>query len=160
MASKSAFGFITADESPGFLLWQTTVLWQRLIKKALKPYAISHTQQVILAILLWLEEHAHKATQITIARWSKLDKMTISIALKNLSTRGLVERAELAADSRAKQATLTEKGKTLARELVPLIEKIDAAFFGNLSKTDETELLRILGCLIKKQNEDTAPIDL
>lgn len=150
MAHKSAFGFNSAEESPGFLLWQATTIWERLIKKALKPHNVSHTQHVILAILLWFQEHDQKATQVAVARWSKLDKMTISIALKKLSTQGLVERVEDVADSRAKQVTLTEKGKTLAQELVPIIEKIDAAFFRRLNRTDEQEIIRILGDLIKK----------
>ncbi len=150
MDIKSAFGFTTAEESPGFLLWQTTTTWERLIKKALKPYQVSHTQHVILAILLWFEEQGDKATQVALARWSKLDKMTISIALKKLSAKGLIERIEHAADTRAKQVTLTEKGRALAQELVPIVEKLDAVFFGSLSRTDENELIRILGDLIKK----------
>jgi hypothetical protein len=35
MAAKSAFGFEVPEASPGFLLWQTTTAWQRLIKKML-----------------------------------------------------------------------------------------------------------------------------
>ena len=124
--------------------------WERLIKKALKPYHVSHTQHVILAILLWFEEHGNKATQVALVRWSKLDKMTVSIALKTLSAQGLVLRIEHAADTRAKQVTLTEKGRALAQELVLIVEKLDAAFFGSLSRTDEKELIRILGDVIKK----------
>jgi len=36
--TKTDFGFDKAEESTGFLLWQVTNLWQREIKKALKPY--------------------------------------------------------------------------------------------------------------------------
>jgi len=42
-----------AEDSPGLLLWQTTIFWQRMIKKALEPYGISHAQFVIMVILLW-----------------------------------------------------------------------------------------------------------
>ncbi len=43
------------EDSSGLLLWQTTITWQRLIKKALEPYSISHARFVILAIVLWFE---------------------------------------------------------------------------------------------------------
>ncbi len=45
------FGFDAPEDSPGFLLWQTTISWQRMIKKALEPHDISHAQFVIMAIL-------------------------------------------------------------------------------------------------------------
>ncbi len=35
--TDSVFGFEQPEHSPGFLLWQTTITWQRLIKKALDP---------------------------------------------------------------------------------------------------------------------------
>lgn len=40
--SELPFGFDKPADSPGFLLWQTTITWQRLIKDALEPYDISH----------------------------------------------------------------------------------------------------------------------
>src|SRR5579862_5148053 len=82
--SDSVFGFDKPEHSPGFLLWQTTVTWQRLIKNALDPYDISHAQFVVLAVTLWFEEKKQNPTQILIARLSKLDKMTVSKSLKKL----------------------------------------------------------------------------
>lgn len=53
--SDIPFGFAKPEDSPGFLLWQTTIIWQRRIKKALESHDISHAQFVIMAILLWFE---------------------------------------------------------------------------------------------------------
>ena len=53
---KSAFGFEEPEDSPGFLLWQVTVSWQRAIKSALEPYKITHPQFVIMALLMWFTE--------------------------------------------------------------------------------------------------------
>lgn len=53
---KSSFGFAALEESPGLLLWQVSISWQRQIKTKLDPYGISHAQFVILAVLLWCEE--------------------------------------------------------------------------------------------------------
>jgi DNA-binding MarR family transcriptional regulator len=147
MTSDSAFGFDQPEDSPGFLLWQTTVTWQRLIKRALEPYNISHTHHVILAILLWFEEHHQPTTQVLIVQDSKLDKMTVSNALKKLTEEGFVTRTEHEVDTRAKRVTLTQKGKILAQKLVPIVEKVDADYFESLSPQDGKDLVRILGKL-------------
>ena len=155
MAKKQLpFGFDTAQESPGFLLWQTTMLWQRRIKKALEEYDISHAQFVIMATLLWFEAHEYDTTQIAIANWSKLDKMTISKSLEKLVAMGLVNRVEHAVDTRAKTVSLTTQGKKLTHTLVPLVEGIDSNFFGVLSSAKQQSLIAILQTLIKDLHDD------
>lgn len=148
---KSSFGFEAPEDSPGFMLWQTTVVWQRLIKKALDEYDITHTDFVIMANVLWFEEHHEDVTQIKISRLSKLDKMTVSKALKKLVAQGYVVRMESAQDTRAKSVTLTVKGKKLITKLVPVVEKVDEEFFGCIPKSDQTILIRRLNSLISNQ---------
>jgi DNA-binding MarR family transcriptional regulator len=142
---KLPFGFEKPRDSPGFLLWQTTMVWQRNIKKALDSYDISHPQFVLMATLLWFEAHGYDTTQTLMIQWSKLDKMTVSKSLRKLETRGFVKRAEHQTDTRAKSVVLTEKGKELVHILVPLVEKTDAQFFGVLEKEEQKELIGILG---------------
>ena len=146
--TDSVFGFDKAEDSPGFLLWQTTITWQRLIKKALDPYNISHAQFVILAITLWFEKHHQATSQVLIIRQSKLDKMTVSKSLKKLVAQGYVKREEHQQDTRAKSVYLTKKGKELTAKLVPVVEKIDNIFFGTLKKTDHKNLISILNNLV------------
>lgn len=141
------FGFEKPEDSPGFLLWQTTITWQRLIKKALEPYEVSHAQFVIMAILHWFKLHQVDTTQILIVNWSKLDKMTVSKSLKKLVLQGLVNRVEHGTDTRAKSVSLTKAGETLTCQLVPIVEKIDEEFFGKLPKRDEKSLIQILNHL-------------
>lgn len=141
------FGFDKPEDSPGFLLWQTTMLWQRLIRKALEPYDISHAQFVIMATLLWFEAHNYDTTQVLIINWSKLDKMTVSNSLKKLVDRGFVNRTEHETDTRAKNVSLTNQGKELIHQLVPIVEGIDAMFFGKISKKEHQDLIQILAQL-------------
>lgn len=148
MGPKSAFGFEAPEDSPGFLLWQTTITWQRLIKKALDAYDISHAQFVVMAVLLWFEEHHKDPTQIAIARLSKLDPMTVSKSLKKLIAQGYIKREESQKDTRAKWVALTPKGKELTAKLVPIVEGIDAEFFGKVSGADQKRLIQILGKLV------------
>ena len=153
MTKDSAFGFEAPEDSPGLLLWQTTITWQRLIKKVLEPHDISHGQFVIMAVLLWFEEHHHESTQVAIARLSKLDKMTVSKSLKKLVAQDLVTRVEHATDTRAKSVFLNHQGKTLVRKLIPLVEETDAEFFGQVGKNDQQSLIRILRTLTGGSND-------
>jgi DNA-binding MarR family transcriptional regulator len=150
---ESAFGLKKPGHSPGFLLWQTMVTWQRLVKKALDDQGISHAQFVILAILLWFEENQIQPNQVFIVNRSRLDKMTVSKSLKSLAQQGLVRRAEHQKDTRAKSVRLTDKGKSLARKLAPLVEKVDGEFFGGVSPGDRKTLVKILGVLVSNIQE-------
>ena len=138
------FGFDRPEDSPGFLLWQTTMVWKRQIKKALEAHDVSHAQFVIMATLMWFEAHRYDTTQISIVNWSKLDKMTVSKSLKKLVTVGYVNRMEHETDTRAKSVTLTKKGKAMVRTLVPIVEGIDEQFFGVLSSAEQQSLIQVL----------------
>lgn len=148
------FGFDRPEDSPGFLLWQTTMIWQRQIKKTLETYDVSHAQFVIMATLMWFEAHHYDTTQILIVNWSKLDKMTVSKSLKKLVAYGYVHRAEHETDTRAKHVSLTEKGKKMVCTLVPIVEDIDNRFFGCASHKEQKNLIHILGKLTKNTSEE------
>lgn len=145
---RQVFGFDEPQDSPGFLLWQTTMTWQRLIKKALDPYNISHAQFVILAVTLWFDSKHQEVTQNLIIRQSKLDKMTVSKALKKLVEDGNINRMENKEDTRVKSVLLTKKGKELVTKLVPIVEKIDENFFGVVNKTNQLLLINVLNNIV------------
>ena len=131
--SDLPFGFDKPEDSPGFLLWQTTMIWQRQIKRSLEPYDISHAQFVIMATLMWFEAHRYK--------------MTVSKSLRKLVALGCVNRIEHETDTRAKSVSLTEKGKEMVRTLVPIVEGIDSTFFGKASHKEQKSLVQILAKL-------------
>jgi DNA-binding MarR family transcriptional regulator len=146
--ADAVFGFEKAEDSPGFLLWQTMVTWQRRIKKALDPHDISHAQFVIMANVLWFEGLKQIPTQVLIVRSTKLDKMTVSKSLKKLVDQGFIKRVEHKDDTRAKSVHLTSAGKTMASRLVPMVERIDQEFFGMINKKSQQSLIHILGDLM------------
>lgn len=149
--TNSIFGFDQPEDSPGFLLWQTTITWQRLIKKALDPYGVSHAQFVILAITMWFVSKSQEVSQSLIIRQSKLDKMTVSKALKKLVADGYVKRMEHKEDTRAKAVHLTKKGKELISKLVPIVEKMDDDFFRVIKKADRLSLINVLNNLVSNK---------
>ena len=152
MKKKTAFGFEKPEYSPGFLLWQTTVLWQRLIRKELDQHNLSHAQFVVMASLLWFEEQGESVTQVDIISMSKLDKMTVSSSLKKLADQKLVKRSESAQDTRAKNVVLTKQGRGKVQSLVPRIEAIDEEFFGVCSLKEQKALIQTFQKL-KKENK-------
>jgi len=141
---KLPFQFDSPNESVGFLLWQTTVMWQRSIKKILDPYKISHSQFVIMALLLWMSEKQEQVTQADIVSWSKMDKMTISKSLKELAKLDFVCRSENCSDTRVKDLKLTANGKIMISKIVPEVEAMDGAFFQHLSQSDKNSLIKII----------------
>lgn len=132
MNSKTPFSVKEAHESPGFLLWQVTMLWQRRIAAALRPHQLTQVQFALLASLLWLSRTQSAITQAMLARHAKLDIMMTSQVLRALEKRGLVAREAHPSDTRAKVLALTKRGRSLTWKTVPIVEQADRAFFGAL----------------------------
>lgn len=134
----NAFSTPSAEESPGFLLWQVTSLWQREIRKALEKYDLTHSQFVLLASIMWLTQQHEPVTQILLSAHSKIDPMTTSTVLRTLQTKGLLERKEHATDTRAKTVALTAAGEKITRQAIKVVEQFDKDFFEPLgTKTGE-----------------------
>jgi DNA-binding MarR family transcriptional regulator len=132
MQNKIKFHFRSPGESPGFLLWQVTMLWQRKIKRGLDKLGITHTQFVLLATLAWLSKEKEVITQIDIANHSKTDRMMVSKILRKLQMNGYVSRREHETDTRAKVVTLSETGKKLVQKALKIVEQADVDFFSGL----------------------------
>lgn len=143
--NDTVFSFGKAEDSPGYLLWQVTTLWQREIKKRLDELNLTHSQYVLLASLLWLTGQDRPVTQIDLSLHSKIDPMTTSTVLRTLEKKGWVQRAEHPTDTRAKTVVLTPSGIDLVRRAIPVVEQTDLSFF---SATDVGELNRHLRKLI------------
>lgn len=147
MKNSGSFNVDTPEASSGFLLWQITTLWQREIKAALEPHGLSHSAFVILASLLWFNEHGIEATQTVILKHTKLDKMTISKSLKQLQKDGFVNRCEHETDTRAKSVTLSDSGKALAKLALKSVECVDRDFFAKLKQDEQKTLNALFGKL-------------
>ncbi len=145
--NNSSFGFDKPEDSPGFLLWQTAMLWQRRIKSMLDDYDLAHTQFVLLAVLLWCKETKQSPIQSFLVQQTQLDKMTVSAALKKLALRGLTQRKEHAQDTRAKLVCLTHQGELLVKKLIPLVESIDQEFFKQIPAKERSSLIKLLNQL-------------
>lgn len=133
MKSKdNPFSVDKAEDSPGFLLWQVTNLWQREIRKALEPYDLTHSQFVLMASIHWLSLQKQEVTQVVLSSHTKIDPMTTSTVLRTLQSKQLVKRQEHATDTRAKTVALTDEGRRIIKQAVKVVESFDTHFFSLL----------------------------
>ncbi|WP_138494404.1 MarR family winged helix-turn-helix transcriptional regulator [Paenibacillus pinistramenti] len=143
--------FNNEEESPGFMLWRVTNLWQKAIRNALEPYELTHPQFVLLFSCKWLNEHNGQTgiTQVQLAQHAQIDVNVTSQVLRTLEKKGYIERRPHPADSRANVISVTKAGDTAASQAVQAVEAEDRAFFSGLGH-EVGQLNRLLLQLAKR----------
>ena len=149
MTKKIEFHFKSPGDSPGYLLGQLTMLWQRKQKKVLDPLDLTQTQFVLLAALGWLLKSSNAVTQVDIANQSNADRMMVSKVLRTLQEKGFITRQEHEIDTRAKIIKLTNSGETVLQKAIIAIENADVAFFAT-PEIELSEFNSIMSKLIEK----------
>lgn len=139
-------------DSPGFLLWRTTLRWQRAITTALRPLGLTHVQFVLLASAWWLSDQAATGigaeapgampSQRQLAAQAGVDVMMTSQVIRALTARHLLVGVEDPADARVRRVTVTADGRRLALRAIDVVETADAAFFGGVR--DRAQVLDVL----------------
>ena len=132
MPEEISFHFKSPENSPGYLLGQLTMLWQRKQKKVLDPLDLTSTQFVLLAALGWLSKTNNAVTQVDIANQSNSDRMMVSKVLRTLEEKGFITRQEHKTDTRAKTIRLTNNGAVVLQKAIVEIENADLDFFATL----------------------------
>jgi DNA-binding MarR family transcriptional regulator len=122
----------TLDESPGFLLWQVSNLWQRRQRVALSPLDLTHVQFALLSGAVHLARAGGPPTQARLAAHARADVMMTSKVVRALEARGLLRREADPLDSRARRVLVTPAGRRLAERALLASESADAAFFATL----------------------------
>ncbi|WKK75258.2 MarR family transcriptional regulator [Marivirga salinae] len=132
MPEKIEFKFKSPNESPGYLLANLTLLWQRKQKKILDPLNLTHTQFVLLASLGWLSRENDFVTQVDIANQGNADRMMVSKVLRTLEEKKFIHRQEHPTDTRAKVIKLTNEGAEILQKALIVVENTDIEFFSVL----------------------------
>ncbi|MHB8621513.1 MAG: MarR family winged helix-turn-helix transcriptional regulator [Chloroflexota bacterium] len=145
------------SQSPGFMLWHTTLRWQRLMTATLKEHGLTHVQFVLLASAWWLTEHGALPTQRQVADHAGTDAMMTSQVLRTLERMRYVTRATDPRDARGKRIRLTELGAQALRDALPAVEEADLQFFNPVS--DPICFVRGLGELRGHGTERSAATD-
>ncbi len=134
MSKEIEFNFKSPNDSPGYLLGQLTILWQRKLKKVLDPLNLTQTQFILLAALGWLSKKSDAVTQVDIANQSNSDRMMVSKVLRTLEQKKFISRQEHQTDTRAKVIKLTNEGAKKLQVALTAVENTDIEFFSILGK--------------------------
>lgn len=153
MSEKVEFHFKSPEESPGYMLGQLTMLWQRKQKKVLDPLDLTQTQFAMLCALAWLSKDNRNVTQIDIANQTNFDRMMVSKVLRTLEEKKFLTRQEHETDTRAKTITLTDFGATVLQKALIEIENADLHFF-EILETDLTVFNKNMVELINKNKRE------
>lgn len=132
--------------SPGFLLWHTTLRWQRVMAAALAPLDLTHVQFVILASTWWLNGQGENPRQSRLSEYTGSDARMTSEVVARLISKGLLDRAPDPEDARAKVLAVTAEGAAVAARAIEAVEAADEAFFAPAATRplDLVTLLRTL----------------
>ena len=152
MREPSPFRHRAADDSAGFLLWKITALWQRRVAEALGELGITQTQYAMLASLRWFEEVKEPPTQAHLVDHAKIEKMTVSKAIRRLEVDGLVSRRQSSSDNRAITVRFTTRGRQIVRRAIVSVENVDEEFFSCLTD-NQRATYKMLTATIVAANE-------
>jgi len=132
------------DDSPGFLLWRTTMRWQRALAAALAPLDLTHVQFVLLACAWWASEADERTNQVQLASLAGIDVKMTSEVVRRLEGKQLLRRVADPMDARSKMIEVTAAGADAARRAIQIVETADAEFFEAAGQRDVVGLLRSL----------------
>jgi len=152
MQENIEFLFKSPEDSPGYLLGQVTLIWQRKNKKVLDPLDITHTQFVLLSSIAWLSKTNQKITQVEIANHNNFDRMMVSKVLRTLQDKKFICRQEHPTDTRAKVIKLTKEGSIVLQKALTAVENADLDFF-SIIRNNLTQFNQNMLSLIE-QNKD------
>jgi len=130
-------GVATLSGGSGFMLWQVANGWQRAARAVLGPIGLTYVQAVLLAGLSERLATGTKVSQAGLAQSLGADVMMTSQVLRALEAAGLIRRDRDPGDTRARTLALTDAGTMKLNEALPLLAKIDAAFFAPLGRKED-----------------------
>ena len=140
-ASASGIERHQAWRSPGFLLWHTTLRWQREVAAALKPLGLTHAQFVLLASVWWLETQGGHPSQRELAAHAGTDGMMTSQVVRVLERRALLTRSPDPSDGRVRRLATTRAGREQAVRAVEVVDALDERFFAPAA--EDVDLLHV-----------------
>jgi DNA-binding MarR family transcriptional regulator len=98
--------------------------------------------------------------QRTLARSIGLDTSTIAGVIDRLESRGLLVRSASPQDRRVRLLTLTDAGRALVEQILPLMLRAQERMLEPLPAAERTEFMRMLRALVTANNElSRAPRD-
>lgn len=134
MVTNALTEFSYPEESPEFLLWQASNLWQKLRRKVLPELNLTYVQFALLSGIGCLEIQQGTVNQTALSKHVGADIMMTSQVFRTLKTKGLVKRYRKPSDPRAFFLSLMDEGRGVTKEALKIVENVDADFFQKVLK--------------------------
>ncbi|MFG2621380.1 MarR family winged helix-turn-helix transcriptional regulator [Streptomyces sp. NPDC048507] len=111
--------------TPGFLVWRLANKWRVAVDRAVAPLGLTHAQYSLVASLYDLQNSGERPpSQRALADHTGLEALYVSKLARALESGGLIERARDPRDPRAVQLVLTERGLTVTRQAVAVVQEL------------------------------------
>lgn len=135
---------------PGYVVNWAARLFGRAFNRRLQAIGASVGQWPILLALLQQDG----LTQAELVRRLDLEQPTVANTLKRMHRDGLIQRAAHATDRRQEHVHLSDRGRTLAPQLVQMATEVNRAALAGLSPTEAQTLLELLHRVIDNLHAD------
>lgn len=149
---NNTFQYETIDQSSGFILFKLNAVWKEQLEVIFRHYELTQTQYAILASLMWFDKEGKKLTQQELATHLKIEKMTLSKAIRPLEQKKYISRLDNKEDSRSYLIGLLSAGRSVTQKAIHDVEKLDEKFFNVLPKNERTEFNQFCLKLINGQD--------
>jgi DNA-binding MarR family transcriptional regulator len=131
------------SRSVGYLVRQTHRAFTRALQARIAPHGVSIGMWYFLRVL-WQEDGI---SQRELSQRVGMMEPTTASALNNMERKGFVRRLRNRTDRRVVNVFLTERGRALRRELLPLAADVNSVAVRGLSVDELGRLRALLGKL-------------
>jgi MarR family transcriptional regulator, organic hydroperoxide resistance regulator len=140
------------SRSVGYLVRQTHRAFTRALQARIAPHGVSIGMWFFLRAL-WQEDGV---SQRELSQRVGMMEPTTASALNNMERKGFVRRVRNRSDRRIVNVFLTERGRALRRELLPLAVEVNAAALRGLAVGEVAQLRALLGKIQARLDADMA----
>ncbi len=117
----------------GLLVWQTSNLWQSIIRKQIIKFNLSFNEYLILETLYKLSKSLSDISQVDIVKHSFVDKSVVSAKLTQLYKKKLINKMK-PSDNRSNKLVLTREGITIVEKIINDVLEVENVFFSKLNQ--------------------------
>jgi DNA-binding MarR family transcriptional regulator len=150
-AAAAASQEFAIEDSLGYLVNRAARFMARQLGEALRPAGVAIGQWAVL-MFLWARDGM---SQAELSKVVAIEPPTMVRTLDRMVRDGLVTRVPDPKDGRVTRIHLTDRGRALRDELVPLAVEVNAATLGRLTPTEGRTLRRLLAKLVAEPEPES-----
>jgi DNA-binding MarR family transcriptional regulator len=137
------------QQNVGYLIWRLSMRWRAAMDAALAPHGLTQAQYSVLAPLYSMTRGGTRPSQRELADLTGLDAVYVSKLVRALEREGFVARAVSAADPRAVELSLTERGAATLPDAVGTVYEMRERLTSPLGGNDGTRTAELAGLLLE-----------